>query len=59
MSNQLKSRSGYFSATLAVVAFSLTLPATRLAVAALNPIVVSLGHSLVATLLAGIPLVIA
>lgn len=37
---------------LAVLAFSLTLPATRVAVAALDPVFVGLGRSLVAALLA-------
>lgn len=43
---------GLFYGLLAVLAFSLTLPATRVAVAALDPVFVGLGRSLVAALIA-------
>ena len=44
--------------TLGVVGFSLTLPATRLAVAELDPTFVGLGRAIIAALIAGIALVI-
>lgn len=44
---------------LGVVGFSLTLPATRLAVAELDPTFVGLGRAVIAAVLAGITLVIA
>lgn len=43
---------GLFFGLLAVLAFSLTLPATRVAVAALDPVFVGLGRSLIAALIA-------
>ena len=43
---------GLFYGLLAVLAFSLTLPATRVAVAALDPVFVGLGRSLMAALIA-------
>lgn len=50
MSDDIK---GYLLGLLAVVFFGLTLPATRIAVAALDPVFVGLGRALVAALLAG------
>lgn len=43
---------------LGVLCFSLTLPATRAAVADLNPVVVGLGRSMVAAMLAAILLTV-
>ena len=45
-------RSGLWYGLLGVLSFSLTLPATRVAVAYLDPTVVGLGRALVAALLA-------
>jgi drug/metabolite transporter (DMT)-like permease len=45
-------RLGYLFGFLGVASFSLTLPATRLAVAALDPVFVGLGRAVVAALLA-------
>lgn len=50
---------GLFYGLLAVSAFSLTLPATRVAVAALDPVFVGLGRSLAAALIALLVLVLA
>lgn len=49
---------GYLYGTLGMVSFSLTLPATRVAVVDLNPVVVGLGRALVAAALALILLLI-
>lgn len=46
--NASRARAGMFFGLLGVLAFSLTLPATRLAVSALDPIVVGLGRAVVA-----------
>ncbi len=43
---------------LGVIAFSVTLPATRLAVAALDPVFVGLGRAVVAAVLAGLVLLV-
>jgi drug/metabolite transporter (DMT)-like permease len=43
-------RAGMFFGLLGVLAFSLTLPATRLAVSALDPVVVGLGRAVVAAI---------
>jgi drug/metabolite transporter (DMT)-like permease len=51
-------RLGYLFGFLGVASFSLTLPATRLAVAALDPVFVGLGRAVVAALLAGVVLVL-
>lgn len=47
-------RTGLWFGFLGVAAFSLTLPATRTAVTAFDPVVVTLGRALVAALLAGL-----
>jgi drug/metabolite transporter (DMT)-like permease len=49
-------RLGYLFGFLGVASFSLTLPATRLAVAALDPVFVGLGRAVVAALLAAVVL---
>ena len=49
---------GYLFGFLGVASFSLTLPATRLAVAALDPVFVGLGRAIVAALLAAVVLVL-
>jgi drug/metabolite transporter (DMT)-like permease len=51
-------RLGYLFGFLGVASFSLTLPATRLAVAALDPVFVGLGRAVVAALLAMIVLAV-
>jgi drug/metabolite transporter (DMT)-like permease len=48
--NASGARAGMFFGLLGVLAFSLTLPATRLAVSALDPVLVGLGRSAVAAL---------
>jgi drug/metabolite transporter (DMT)-like permease len=50
-------RAGLLYGLVGVAAFSLTLPATRVAVAELDPVFVGLGRALVAALLAGVVLV--
>jgi drug/metabolite transporter (DMT)-like permease len=52
-------RLGYLLGLLGVASFSLTLPATRLAVAALDPVFVGLGRAVVAAALAAIVLAVA
>jgi drug/metabolite transporter (DMT)-like permease len=49
-------RRGYLYGLIGVAAFSLTLPATRAAVAGLDPVFVGLGRALIAAALAGITL---
>jgi drug/metabolite transporter (DMT)-like permease len=49
---------GFFFGFVGVASFSLTLPATRLAVAALDPVFVGLGRAVVAALLAAIVLAV-
>jgi len=49
-------RAGFVYGLIGVTAFSLTLPATRAAVAALDPVFVGLGRAVVAALLAAIVL---
>ena len=51
-------RMGYFFGFVGVASFSLTLPATRVAVAALDPVFVGLGRAVVAAVLAAIVLAI-
>jgi drug/metabolite transporter (DMT)-like permease len=51
-------RLGYFFGFVGVASFSLTLPATRVAVAALDPVFVGLGRAVVAALLAAIVLTV-
>ena len=51
-------RMGFVFGFVGVVSFSLTLPATRLAVAALDPVFVGLGRAVVAALLAAIVLAV-
>lgn len=50
-------RAGLLWGFVGVASFSLTLPATRVAVAALDPVFVGLGRAVIAALLAGIVLV--
>jgi drug/metabolite transporter (DMT)-like permease len=52
-------RSGLLWGFIGVASFSLTLPATRVAVAALDPVFVGLGRALIAAALSGIVLVVA
>jgi drug/metabolite transporter (DMT)-like permease len=47
-----RSRAGFFYGVVAVLAFSFTLPATRVAVAEMDSVVVGLGRALVAAVLA-------
>ncbi len=51
-------RRGYFYGVLGMLGFSLTLPATRLAITDLNPLTVGLGRALIAAVLALILLVL-
>lgn len=53
MSNARDENLGYLLGLIAVVAFAVTLPATRAAVQSLDPVFVGLGRSLGAALLAG------
>lgn len=57
--NAADRRKGLLLGLLGVVSFSLTLPATRLAVAALDPVFVGLGRAVVAAFLAAIALAVA
>ncbi|GAB4532102.1 MAG: DMT family transporter [Pleurocapsa sp.] len=50
--------SGYFYGFLGVLGFSLTLPATRVAVSDLNPVFVGLGRAVMAVILAAIALLL-
>ena len=51
-------RLGYFFGFVGVASFSLTLPATRVAVVALDPVFVGLGRAVVAALLAAFVLIV-
>jgi len=51
-------RAGFFYGLIGVAAFSLTLPATRAAVAALDPVFVALGRAIGAAVLAAIALLV-
>jgi drug/metabolite transporter (DMT)-like permease len=53
MSNTRNENLGYLLGLIAVIAFAVTLPATRAAVRALDPVFVGLGRALGAALLAG------
>jgi drug/metabolite transporter (DMT)-like permease len=58
MSNTRDENLGYLLGVIAVIAFALTLPATRLAVQALEPVFVGLGRAVGAAVLAGVYLLL-